>query len=83
MRPGHADQIGAAREQDCVRLIGFGDVADRDGRDTHLVADAVGGAEVARALGPDAVRQQLVHLGPIVHSVILENLMLLSDDELQ
>ena len=34
-------------------------------------------------LHEEELEKQLVHLGPIVHSVILENLMLLSDDELQ
>lgn len=34
-------------------------------------------------LHEEELEKQLLHLGPIVHSVILENLMLLSDDELQ
>lgn len=33
-------------------------------------------------LHEEELEKQLVHLGPIVHSVILENLMLLKDDEL-
>ena len=42
VRPGEADEVGAARHQDRVHVVGLVDVADRHRRDAGLVADAVG-----------------------------------------
>ena len=39
---GEADQVGAARHQDRVDVVGFVDVADRHRGDARLVADPVG-----------------------------------------
>src|SRR6185437_14478222 len=42
MRPGEADQIGAAGHQDRVDVVGLKNVADRHGGHAGFVADAVG-----------------------------------------
>ena len=42
VRPGEADEVGAAGHQDRVDVVGLVDVADRHGGDADLVADAVG-----------------------------------------
>ena len=42
MRAGQRAQIGAARGDDGIQMIGLGDVADSHRGDADLVADAVG-----------------------------------------
>ena len=42
MRPGEADEVGAAGHQNRVHVVGLVDVADRHRRHAGLVADAIG-----------------------------------------
>ncbi len=53
MGSGQADQIRSARRNDAIDVIDFIDVADRNSRDSSIVADDVGqgGLEHASGLG--------------------------------